>query len=194
LKTTTLAILLATAAGTLAAQEGTKWVDVQGAFITQDHSGIKDSLGYGLGVGGWFTNRWGLEVSALNTDLKAKDLDISGRETHGFVSGLMNFNPGGEKWWPYLRLGAGATQLASPWSGKSDSTTRLNLHGGVGVQGALAENFLGSLEARAVRVETSLATKTEYLALVGLGYRWGAPKAAPAPVPAPPAPPPPRGG
>jgi len=182
--------MLAAASG-LTAQEGTKWVNAQGAYIVQDPSALKDGFGYGLGLGSWFTNRWGAEFSVLSTDIEGKGIldGLSGRETHGFVSGLMNLNPGGEKWFPFLRLGLGGTQVATPWSGKSDSTTRFNYHGGVGVQAHLAENFIGSLEARAVRVETQ-ESRSEYQALVGLGYRWGGGRvAAPPPPPPPPAPP-----
>ncbi len=187
-----LAVFMLAAASGLNAQEGTKWVNAQGAYIVQDHSYLKDNFGYGLGLGTWFTDRWGAEVSVLNTDIKGKGIldGLSGRETHGFLSGLMNLNPGGEKFFPYLRLGLGGTQVASPWSLKGDSTTRFNYHAGVGVQAHLAENFIGSLEARAVRVETQ-ETRSEYQALVGLGYRWGGSRVA-APPPPPPAPEPPK--
>jgi OOP family OmpA-OmpF porin len=180
----------------LSAQEGTKWVTAQGAYIVQDSSSLKDDWGYGLGLGTWFSNRWGMEFSALNTELKAKRFDMSGRETHAFLSGLMNLNPGGTTWFPYLRAGLGGTQLANPWSGKGESTTRLNLHGGVGVQAHLAENFLFTLEARAVRVETDLS-RSEYQGIMGIGYRWGGAKPvtpqqaplSPAPEPVRPEPP-----
>ncbi len=188
-----LAVLLLVAASGLSAQEGTKWVNAQGAYVIQDHSYLKDNLGYGLGLGTWLTDRWGLELSALNTDIKGKGIldGLKGRETHGFVSGLMNLNPSGEKWFPFLRLGLGGTQVASPWSGKAESTTRLNYHGGVGVQGHLAENFIGSLEARAVRIETQ-ESRSEYQALLGLGYRWGGGRVATPPPPPLPAPEPPK--
>ena len=193
-----LAMLMLAAASGLTAQEGTKWVNAQGAYVIQGPSSLKDDFGYGLGLGTWFTNRWGAEFSILNTDIEGKGLrnGLSGRETHGFFSGLMNLNPGGEKWFPFLRLGLGATQLAgvpSPlsWTNSNDTTTRFNLHGGVGVQAHLAENFIGSLEARGVRVETQ-TSRNEYQALVGLGYRWGGGRvAAPPPTP-PPAPEPPK--
>ena len=193
-----LAVLMLAAASGLTAQEGTKWVNAQGAHVIQDPSSLKDDFGYGLGLGNWFTNRWGAEFSILNTDIEGKGLrsGLSGRETHGFFSGLMNLNPGGEKWFPFLRLGLGATQLAgvpSPlsWTSSDDTTTRINFHGGVGVQAHLAENFIGSLEARAVRVETQIS-RNEYQALVGLGYRWGGGRAAAPPPPPPPAPEPPK--
>jgi len=182
-------VLSLVAAGSLVAQEGTKWVSAQGAYLVQDSSSLKDGFGYGLGLGTWFTDRWGMELSALNTDLKVKDFDLKARETHGFISGLMNFNPGGTTWFPYLRLGVGGTQLASPWSGKTDSTTRFNFHGGLGVQAHLAENFLATLEARAVRIETD-TSRSEYQAILGLGYRWGGSRPAAVPPPPPPPPPP----
>ena len=191
MKRTTLLLLLATSAGGLSAQAGTNWVGLQGAYVVQDESAIKDGAAFGLGAGTWLSDRWGVELSTLTSDLKAKNLDLKGRETHGFLSGLLNLNPGGQQWYPYLRAGLGGTQLAEPWSGKGESTTRLNFHVGAGVQGALADHFLGSLEARAVRIETQ-TSRTEYLALLGLGYRWGTAKAVTVAAPVPPPPPPPE--
>lgn len=190
-RTAIITLLLAAAAGTLEAQAGTKWIGVQGAFVAQDDSKLKDTAGFGLGLGAWLNDNLGVELSGLSTDLEARRADISGRETHAFLSGLLNLNPGGQKWWPYVRVGAGATQLDTPWSGKADATTRLNVHAGVGVQAALASHMLGTLEARAVKVETRFM---EYHILAGLGLRWGGHKpavAAPAPPPPPPPPPPP---
>ena len=177
-------ILLVAASG-LSAQEGTRWVNLQGGFVTQDHNTIKDSEALGLGFGGWINNRFGAEISGLNTYLKSSPTRLGGYENHGFLSGMLNLNPGGSTWYPYLRAGLGATLLSHDWSGKSEATTRLNLHAGLGLQAALSERFLGSLEARAVRVETQ-TSRTEYMALLGLGYRWGtASKQVPAVVPAP---------
>jgi OOP family OmpA-OmpF porin len=204
MRNTALAVSLLVATGSLSAQEGTTWVQAQGAYLVQNHSWLKDDHGYGLGFGTWLTDRWGAELSALNTDLKGKGLlgGQSGRETHAFLSGLVNLNAGGDTWFPYLRLGFGGTQLENPWSGKSDATTRFNFHGGVGVQAYLAENFLASLEARGVRTEGQFS-HNEYQAILGLGYRWGGRTAVPPallpprraeevrPVPPPPPPPPP---
>jgi len=193
MRITAMAALLLATAGSLSAQEGTKWVQAQGAYVVQNHSWLKDDLGYGLGLGTWITDRWGVELSALNTDLKGKNaLDaLSGRETHAALAGLMNFNPGGTTWFPYLRLGLGGTQLEKPWSGKSDSTTHFGFHGGVGVQAHLAENFIASLEGRGMRMEGRRTSHNEYVALLGLGYRWGGGRTA-TPPPPPPAPEPPK--
>ncbi len=193
MRVTVITALLLATTGSLFAQEGTKWVQAQGAYIVQDSSHIKDGFGYGLGLGTWITDRWGVEFSALNTDLDGKGGIPSGRETHGFLSGLMNFNPGGTTWFPYLRLGLGGTQMESPYSYSTDTTTRFNFHGGLGVQAHLAANFIASLEARAVRIETD-TSRSEYMALLGLGYRWGGgrtvatPPPPPAPAPEPPKP------
>ncbi len=189
-----LAVLMLAAASGLSAQEGTKWVNAQGAYLDQDHSYLKEGFGYGLGLGTWFSDRWGAEVSVLNTEIKGEGImaGLKGRETHGFVSGLMNFNPGGEKWFPFLRMGLGGTQLeGAPWADSIDSTTRMNMHAGLGVQASFTENFIGSLEARAVRVATR-TVRSEYQALVGLGYRWGGGRVAAPPPPPPPAPEPPK--
>jgi len=193
LKKTALALLLTASAGLLHAQEGTKWIDLQGAYITQDGKwrgiDIKDSLGLGLGFGTWLTDRWGLEGSLLTSNLKSKNLtpESKGDETHLFVSGLYNLTPGDHTFYPYLRAGLGATKVDDPWSQGDGSTTRLQLHGGVGVQGFFAEHLITSLEARVVRIETH-TSRTEYMGLFGVGYRWGhiAAVATPQPVPPPP--------
>ena len=98
--------------------------------------------------------------------------------------------------------------MSSPYSGKSDATTRFNYHGGLGIMGRPAESVFLDVSAKAVRVELPTA-RTEYLATLGLGYTWGGvkkampvPESAPAPTPepkpeptpvpvAPPPPPPP---
>ena len=130
-----LTILLVAATG-LSAQEGTHWVNLQGGYVTQDHSAIKDSGALGLGLGTWVSDRFGLELSGLGLRLKDTATGTSASEKHEFVSGLLNLNPGGQAWYPYLRAGLGATQVPDPFSGKQETTTRLNLHAGLGVQGA----------------------------------------------------------
>ncbi len=205
LKKSVLALLLVGAASLLQAQEGNKWVDVQAAGITQDDKwrGIefKDNFGWGLGVGGWLTDRWGLEGSVLGTNLRSKNLTPArhGRELHGFVSALFNFNPGDHTFYPYLRVGAGSTTVDAAWAEKNARTTRFQYHGGLGVQGFFAEHVIASVEARAVRIDTR-TQRTELMGLLGLGYRWGAsvPVVVPPPAPVeevqpvePPPPPPP---
>ena len=143
---------------------------------------------YGLGVGHWYTDRWGLDLRALRSKLELDKNPAkidSGNETHLLASGLFNFRPGADNWYPYLAAGLGGTNIGSPYSGKSDSTTKLNYHGGLGIMGKPVENFLLDVSAKAVRVNLPTA-RTEYLATLGLGYTWGgARKAAPAPAPAP---------
>ena len=193
LKKSTLALLLIGSTGFLQAQEGTKWIDLQTAYITQQEKwrgiDIKDSVGLGLGIGGWLTDRWGLEGSVLGTELKSKNLTPAqkGRELHGFASALFNLNPGDHTFYPYLRAGLGATTVAAVWSQKNEHTTRFQYHGGVGVQGFFAEHVLGNAEVRMVRVDTP-TSRNEIMGLLGLGYRWGAsqPMAAVPPPPPPP--------
>jgi outer membrane protein OmpA-like peptidoglycan-associated protein len=175
---------------------------------------FKDKLHYGLGVGHWYTDTWGLDLRALRTDLQLEKNPLalpSGKETHLLASGLLNLRPGAENWYPYLSLGLGGTNVGSPYSGKSESTTRLNYHGGIGLMGKPAEKFLLDLNVKAISVEMP-SSRTEILATLGLGYTWGGgrkavpatPVAAPAPAPvvapvvapkvepvAPPPPPPP---
>jgi outer membrane protein OmpA-like peptidoglycan-associated protein len=171
-------------ATSLSAQAVGSWVDLQGGYATQDHSYLKDSGVLGLGAGTWLNHCLGVELSGLGLRLANKVTGDSATEKHEFLSGLVNLDPRATAWVPYLRVGLGATQVPNPFSGKDETTTRLNLHGGLGVQGNLSEHFLGSLEARAVRIETQ-TSRSEYMALLGLGYRWGAPAAASAPAPAP---------
>jgi OOP family OmpA-OmpF porin len=185
----TLAILLAGTALTLSAQQGTAWVAGHlGQTMFENKSDLKDEMHYGLGVGHWYTDRWGLDLRALRSKLELDPNPAkigSGNETHLLASGLFNFRPGADNWYPYLAAGLGGTNIGSPYSGKSDSTTKLNYHGGLGIMGKPVENFLLDVSAKAVRVNLPTA-RTEYLATLGLGYTWGgAKKAIPAPAPAP---------
>jgi OmpA-OmpF porin, OOP family len=193
MKKSTLLLALV-AAVSLGAQEKQSWVQGKAGFIKQDGCDcIKDTIGYGLGVGHWFSNRWGGEIDLLADKLKANKVPVpDANEKHALASALFNLNPGGEKWFPYLRAGLGASQVDAPYSLKAnDSTTRLNYHGGVGVQRFFSEHGIFSAEARAVSIQTK-TRRTEYQGLLGLGYRWGGEKAAmptpPAPVPLPPPP------
>lgn len=195
---TTLMLLLVASAASLSAQEGQAWVagHVGQTMFDSDAKilGIKmkDQLHYGLGVGHWYTDRWGLDLRALQSDL---ELDApgapTGKQSHLLASGLFNLRPGAENWYPYLAAGLGGTVVGSAYSPSGDRTTRLNFHGGFGVMGKLAEHFMLDLNAKAVRVELP-KSRTEYLATLGLGYVWGggrkaalAPAPAPAPEPAP---------
>jgi len=189
----TLLFLLAGSAITLSAQQGQAWVMGHvGQTIFENDANLKDKMHYGLGVGHWYTNRWGLDLRALQNDLQLDNNPLgigSAKETHLLASGLFNLRPGADNWYPYLAAGIGGTNVESPYSGKSDATTRFNYHAGLGVMGKLAENFMLDLSAKAVRVELP-KSRTEYLATLGLGYTWGGGRKA-APV-APPPPPPPE--
>ena len=187
----TLLFLIAGSALSLSAQQGTAWVAGYIGQTTFDSDAkiggfkMKDQTHFGLGVGHWYTDSWGIDLRAIRNDLK---LDapgaISGTQTHALLSGLYNLRPGAANWYPYLAAGIGGTNIGSPYSTKSDSTTRFNYHAGLGLMGKPADNFLLDLGAKAVRVELP-KSRTEYLVSLGLGYTWGGGKAAPAPVPAP---------
>ena len=180
-------LLLAGATVTLQAQQDRGWVAAHlGQTTFESGSHLKDEMHYGLGGGYWITDRWGLDLRALRSDLKA---DVpgapTGKEAHLLLSGLFNLRPGAENWYPYLAAGIGGTMVGSTYSPSGDRTTRLNYHGGIGVMGWLADHVMLDLNAKAVRVELP-TSRTEYLATLGLGYTWGGgPKAAPAPEPAP---------
>ncbi len=191
-------------ASTLGAQETPSWFNVQGALVGQKDQWLKTSgpskagFGLGAGVGTWFTTRWGGEISGLGTDVDALFNHQKGGETHVFLSGLINLNPG-SAWTPYLRLGAGLTELSPTINGNGKrGTDNLNLHAGLGAQLSPMEHLLLGLEARVVRIEANetVARRTELMVLGSAGFRWGgAPKAvspsAPEAAPAPPPPPPP---
>lgn len=188
----TLLLALVASGLTLTAQEGQAWVAAHaGQTMFESDANLKDKLHYGLGAGHWYTNRWGLDLRALQNDLQldTNPLGIgSAKQTHLLASGLFNLRPGADNWYPYLAAGIGGTNVESPYSGKGDATTRFNYHGGLGVMGKLAENFMLDVSAKAVRVELP-KSRTEYLATLGLGYTWGGGrKAAPAPPPPPPPP------
>jgi OOP family OmpA-OmpF porin len=155
---------------------------------------LKDQLHYGLGVGHWYTDRWGIDLRALHSDLEADKIPgaPTGSETHLLLSGLFNFRPGADNWYPYLAAGVGGTNIDKKYSPSGNETTRFNYHGGLGIMGRPAENFLLDLSAKAVSVELP-KSRMEYLVTLGLGYTWGGGhKAAPAPPPPPPPPPAPE--
>lgn len=175
-----LPALLLIALGPLSAQDGTAWINLQGAGFKQERSaGIKKSAGYGLGGGMWLSNRIGLELSGLETKLETPPVVRKRDETHGFISGLFNFNPGGTLL-PYLRVGGGISAITG-------GDNRSNLHLGLGGQGFFGKHLMTFVEGRAVRIGRH-DTRTELVALAGLGVRWGA---SPAPEPAAAPPPPP---
>jgi len=190
----TVMFLLAGAALTLSAQQGTAWVagHVGQTMFDKDKNfpisfDLKDQLHFGLGVGHWYTDRWGIDLRALRHDLEADKIPgaPSGEETHLLLSGLFNFRPGADNWYPYLAAGLGGTKIGKDYSPSGQDTTRFNYHAGVGLMGKPAENFLLDLSAKAVSVELP-KSRLEYLVTLGLGYTWGGGrKAMPAPAPAP---------
>lgn len=180
----------------LPAQEGGKWIQGKAVLLQPDgncSNCIKGTTAPGLGLGAWFTTRFGFEVDAIAGRLEMKPIHAEPTERHLAAALLYNLNPGGSRWFPYLRAGAGVADVGYPLSGERESATKPTFHGGVGVQRFLGEHGLASLEVRAVTIQTKVR-RTEHQYLGGLGLRWGgAPKAAPAPAPAPlpVAPPPP---
>ncbi|HLP30512.1 MAG TPA: OmpA family protein, partial [Geothrix sp.] len=193
----TLLFLLAGSALTLSAQQGQAWVMGhlgQTMFDKDKHTPpgfaaieLKDQVHFGLGVGHWYSDRWGIDLRALRHNLEADNYPgaPSGEETHLLLSGLFNFRPGAGNWYPYLSAGLGGTNVEKKYSPSGKETTRFNYHGGLGIMGKPAENFLLDVSAKAVSVELP-KSRMEYLVTLGLGYTWGGGrKAAPAPAPAP---------
>ena len=207
MKLTVCVFLLTAATGSLFAQDGTSWVQIQGAYVDPYSKTVENSPGYGAGVGTWLNDRWGAELSLLTSkaDLKNTTPGQRGSETHTFLTGLYSLCPGNAGFNPFLRAGAGLTQVGSPWVYNKKSNVA-NLTAGIGFQSQLRENFLFTFEAREVRV-TAAYPHYETLGMMGLGYRWGgsrsvrttsapaaqpvAPKVEPAPMAPPPPPPPP---
>ncbi len=184
----TLQILLAGTALTLSAQQGTAWVAGElGGTGWRTSTNLKDEIHYGLGVGHWYTDRWGLDLRLLQNDIQSSGPNApSGKETHLLASGLFNFRPGADNWYPYLAAGVGATNLDAPYSGQTNSATRFNYHAGAGLMGKPAEHIFFDVSVKAVRVDLPLSShRTEALATLGLGYTWGGGRTtAPAPAPA----------
>jgi hypothetical protein len=148
-------------------------VDLQGGHVKlSSDSAYKASQAFGIGFGGWFADWCGAEVSVLNTRLATKLAGTSGNETHGMISGLLNFNPGGAAVFPFLRLGAGVVAFKGDLK-NIEGSRRAEYHGGVGVQGCFGGHFLGVLEFREARVGRKTPYRNEAMGLLGLGYRWG---------------------
>ncbi|MFN7957721.1 MAG: OmpA family protein [Holophagaceae bacterium] len=183
-----LFLMLAGSTLVLQAQQGQAWVAGHlGGTRFGNGSSLKDQLHLGAGVGHWYTDLLGLDLRVLRTDIQPKNIPGADKsqEIHLLASGLLNLRPGASNWYPYLSGGVGATNIGSPFSGKSDSTTKYNYHGGLGVMGKLADSLMLDFSGKAVRVGPHMDARTEFLATLGLGYTWGGRKAAPAPAPAP---------
>ncbi len=165
------------------------WAQGQLAFLSQENSAcVKDSLGFGLGLGHWFRPRWAWEATFLHSRLEREGGLWKANEDH--LDGSALFRPFLDtgRWIPFVRLGAGVSRLENPLSLSGSTTTRMNLMVGVGTQVVLGARSMGSLELRSTTVETS-ARRQEFAALVGFGFRWGAPAplavSGPAPMPEP---------
>jgi len=160
------------------------WAQVQLAHLTQQNSAcMKDSLGFGLGLGQWFQPNWGWEATYLHSGLEPTSHLWKANEDHLDATALYRPFLDTGRWIPFLRAGAGASQLQNPLSLSGNTSTRLNLIAAAGTQVILGPRSLGTLELRSTTVESS-TRRQELAVLVGFGLRWGAP--APAPVVAPP--------
>jgi OOP family OmpA-OmpF porin len=186
-----LSVLLMGASLTLAAQDGQTWLVGQVGETFHSSSNLyKDGLHYGVGFGHWFSDRWGFDVKALQSELKAKSGVVGVKDDHeqlALGSVLFNLAPGGD-WYPYLAAGVGGSKLPQPLT---NDATKLNYHAGLGIIGHTENGFTVQGDAKYVRVDLPSSTHhSDILATLGLGYTWGATKPLP-PLPPPPAPPPP---
>ena len=135
------------------------WAQVQVAALSQQNSAcMKDSTGFGLGVGQWFQPRWGRphwgwEALYLHSRLEPTTQLWKANEDHLDATALYRPFLWTGRWIPFLRAGAGVSQLKSPLSLTGSSTNRLNLVGAIGTQVLLGRRGLGSLELRSTTVE-----------------------------------------
>lgn len=170
-------LVLILAATSLGAQQpaapAQTWVQALGAQTVQ-HNGpcLQNQLGAGAGLGQWVSARWGWEVSVLDVILTDKAGLWSAHETHGDISALYGLRAQPGAWRPFLRAGAGGTELQSPLSLTGSASTRVNLMGGVGVQVTFPEGGMVSLEARSTSIR-SAEPRTEFQLLLGVGGHWG---------------------
>ena len=192
----TLLITACLAAPALSAQDAPafSWAQAQVGHLTQENSAcVKDSTGFGLGLGQWLPAhpRWGWEAAYLHSGLTRKGDLWKANEDHLDASALYQIWPLRAPVVPFLRAGLGVSRLQAPLSLSAAKTTRPNLMLGAGVQWLFHPQGLATVEARSTQVRTSV-DRQEYALLAGVGYRWGAaPKAAaqaPAPPPVVPAP------
>jgi len=182
-------MLCVIAAGLAAAPDPQKWVVGKVGYAQPDDCHcLKDTAVLGAGIGTWLSPRWGIEADYLNLRLQPKHGGPSGHEQALNGAALFNLLPGEERWIPYLRAGLGLARVPSPYTSSSDDQTRFTYHGAVGVQHPFWQHGFATLEARVASVETHIQ-RSEYMGLLGLGYRWGAIvpviAAAPSSVPAP---------
>lgn len=175
----------------LRAQEGQSWVEGKAVAIRPASCDcIKSAWAPGLGLGTWFGNRWGGELDFTAARLREPETGTTAGEFQALGSLLLNLNPGGKSWFPYLKAGVGGARIDSPLSLGPGATQKPILAGGLGVQHVFGSHGIVSLEARAVTLETQ-TRRSEYQGVFGFGLRWGKHPAAAAPVEAPPPPPPP---
>lgn len=179
--------------------DGSKWIQAKAALIKPDGCNcLKDTVGAGLSYGTWLSPRWGYSADLLYNQLQSRHGGVKADEYH--LTGSALYSPLPElNWKPYVLAGLGAASVGAPYSGTADTARRLTYHSGLGVQRTWGTGGMASAEARVATVDT-VKRRTEYLALLGVGYRWGQPEAAPvlrptpnpAPAPLPPPPPEPK--
>ncbi len=84
MRMTTLILALA-AATSLSAQEGTKWVALQGGAVAHDNKAsnpFKEGMLLGLEGGWWLNDRWGVAVGGQQARIEHGGLDIKANEYH----------------------------------------------------------------------------------------------------------------
>ena len=165
-----------------------QWIQGKvGVVIPDTCHCLKDSTAVGLGFGTWRNEHWGLELDALRVKLQSRAGGFDAHEAE--IQGAFLYDPlaSSQRWKPYLRVGAGVARVESPYSLGPATTTRLALHGAVGVQNRFGARGLASLELRETEVATG-RSRDETQVLLGLGFRWHGhvvPAAVPPPESAP---------
>ncbi len=196
----TLALLLAAGGLGLCAQEGTSYGMIHAGWTKFDKKpfeamggSIDDGAHFGLGMGHWYKDEWGVDLRLLTSTMNGSGtLDpLSAKRRYLLTSVNLNLNPGGT-WWPYVAFGLGGVQTGDPFSGKTEATTKLALHAGLGFHAPIGDTFMWGMDWKAVR--SSEGQKfADNLFTVGVGWRFSSGrKAAPMPAPAPLPPPAPK--
>ena len=158
------------------AEQGDQWVVAKGAYTQFDsHTAPQDTYGYGVGYGVWCTTHFGVDLSLLRTQLKSRLATATGTsQQHQLLGSLLfSFHPDASRFFPYLAVGVGATQVGAAFSDNHHQTTRAAYHAGLGAKIRFADRGLITLDSKYVRTQAN-TVRNDWLNTVGVGVVWGA--------------------
>ena len=100
----------------VSAQAPDRWVAARLGLLLErgDSRGANQPAVLGATAGMWFSPYWGADVTAQAARVDFSTVHASGTESLVAGSLLMNLNPGGTTWNPYLKLGIGAGTYRFP--------------------------------------------------------------------------------